>query len=415
MNKSAAMFLILTTIVVSCIVNIQPANALDNQWVEQAPMPTARFHFGAASVNGTIYAIGGLTEVFDGHEYGHTGTTNVNEAYDIATDTWVEKAPMSGPHWLDSFGIAVCQGKIYCIGGPANNVYDPATDTWEAKAPMPTSRHFLQANVVDGKIYLIGGLALEPTPWQNKLVNDPSLKMISYSFSTKNEVYDQVTDSWIEKAPLPQAVAFYSSAVVNNKIYVISGSTQDGVTGLVQVYDPQTDNWSSATPIPNPVENAVAGAIINTAMPSAIYVIGGCTERLRASNQTYTGSKFNQVYFPENDSWSMGIPMPTNIYGLSVVAVNNVLYAIGGVSDASFYSSTTYQYTPTEFTTPNPTIQPSQEPTASPQPEATLMPSPEAGAAVGATVATVVISALVLLWKKPSSKVKFTRSPKQAQ
>jgi N-acetylneuraminic acid mutarotase len=387
MNKSAATLLIVTIMVLSCMATVKPANALTSQWVEKTPMLTARCNFGAATVNGTIYAIGGLAEVFNGYEHGHMGTTNVNEAYNTTTDTWVEKAPMPRPHWLDNFGIAVYGSKIYCIGGPANNVYDPAADTWEAKTPMPTSRHFLDANVVNGKIYLIGGLALEPTPWQNKMVNDPHFKLISYSSSDKNEVYDPVTDSWTEKAPLPYAVAFYSSAVVNNKIYVISGSTRDGITGFVQVYDPQTDNWSLAAPIPNPVENAAAGAVLNAAS-DAVCVIGGCTESHRLS-----GSNFNQVYFPENDSWTTATPMNSNTRALSIAVVNNTLYAIGGISDNSdFYSSAVYQYSPTELTTPHPTIQPSQSPT----PPLLVI----ALVATVATVATVIISGAVLLWKK---------------
>lgn len=403
MNKSAALFLILTIMGISFI-TIKSANALTDQWVEKAPMPTARSSLGVVAVNSTIYAIGGLAKALDEGKH-NPGTTNVNEAYDTATDTWVEKAPMPGPNWLDSFGIAAYQGKIYCIGGPANNVYDPATDKWEAKTAMPTSRHFLSANVVNGKIYMIGGLALEPTPWQNKLVNDPSFKLISYSFSDKNEVYDPVTNSWTAKASLPQAVAFYSSSVVNNKIYIISGSTRDNHTGLVQVYDPQTDNWSSASPIPTPVEYAAAGAIINAEMPSAIYVIGGYTQRIGFTNQT----NLNQVYFPESDSWVMSISMPVNRTGSSIVAVNNVLYAIGGAGDTIMYSSTTYQYTPTEIRTPPPTMQPAkspspaatEQPTSPPPPQDTLTLPPEVDIALGAIAVTVIVSAAVLLWKKP--------------
>ncbi len=391
MNKSAAALLIVTIMVVSCIATVKPANALTTQWVEKTPMPTGRYCFGAAAVNGTIYAIGGLAKVFDerAYEQGRVGTTNVNEAYDTTTDTWIEKTPMPGPHWLDNFGIAVYGNKIYCIGGPANNVYDTATDTWEAKTPMPTSRHFLCANIIDGKIYLIGGLALEPTPWQNKLVSDPKFKLITYSHSDKNEVYDPVTDSWTEKTPLPHAVAFYSSAVVNNKIYVISGSTRDGITGLVQVYDPQTDNWSLVTPIPNPVDSAAAGAIINAAMPSAIYVLGGYTQRVGSIRRT----NLNQMYFPENNSWALSVPMPTNRTSFSVVTVNDTLYAIGGMSDNSdFYSSTVYQYSLTELTTPQPTMQPSQFPTP-----------PSSVVGLVATVAAVIVSTAVLFWKKPSA------------
>ena len=67
MNKSAAVLLIVTIMVVSCIVTVKSANALTGKWVEKTPMPTGRFNFGAATVNGTIYAIGGLAEIFDGY------------------------------------------------------------------------------------------------------------------------------------------------------------------------------------------------------------------------------------------------------------------------------------------------------------------------------------------------------------
>lgn len=387
MNKSATVLLIVTIIVFSCITTVKPANALVDQWVEKTPMPTARFNFGAAAVNGTIYVIGGLAKVFDEQAYanGREGTTNVNEAYDTATDTWVEKAPMPAPNWLDTFGIAVYQGKIYCIGGPANNVYDPATDTWEAKKAMPTQRHFLCANVVDGKIYLIGGRTMEKATdtgdyWLPGLM--------TYKVSDVNEVYDPATNAWTRKVPVPNPVASYASAVVNNKIYIISGCTPNGnITGLVQVYDPQTDNWSLATPIPNAVENAAAGAVISTAA-SAIYVIGGCTE-----NHRDVGSNFNQVYFPENDSWLAATPISVNTRALSTVVINNTLYAIGGISDnASFYSSAVYQYSLIELTIPQPTMQPSQSPTP-----------PLLVIALVATVAAVIVSVAVLLWKKPTA------------
>ncbi len=218
MKKALILFLVVISSVTVLVSAVHPAAASSDSWVEKAPMPTGRYAFGAVTVNDTIYAIGGLINMPEGYRDGHiTTTTNVNEAYNPANDTWAERAPMPSPHWLNDFGIALCQDKIYCIGGPANNVYDPATDTWEAKTPMPTSRHFLGANVVDDKIYLIGGLALGPAPaWQDKLVNDPRWKLITYSFSNVNEMYDPATDSWTEKAPIPIAVDSYVSAVDDN-------------------------------------------------------------------------------------------------------------------------------------------------------------------------------------------------------
>jgi N-acetylneuraminic acid mutarotase len=360
MNRSLAIILLLAILTASCMATIQPAKASSNPWVEKAPMPTGRFDFGAATVNGTIYAIGGIIFLSNGAKLGYPAknfetTTDVNEAYDPATNTWVEKAPMPPPNWLDSFGIAVYKSKIYCIGGPANNVYDTAKDTWEIKTPMPTPRRWLDANVVDGKIYLIGGRAMGKVDW--------SPYLITYDVSAVNEVYDPVTDSWTEKASMPNAVASYASAVVDNKIYVISGCTPMGnVTGLVQIYDPQTDKWSLATPIPNPVENAAAGAITNTAAPSAIYVIGGSI----ASDRYRYSQNLTQVYSPENDSWTMGPPMIANRYALSVAVVNDVLYAIGGASDSNLYSSNTYQYAPAKVIPSNSTESPSPSPSPSP-------------------------------------------------
>ena len=58
----------------------------------------------------------------------------------------------------------VVDGKLYAIGGARGNapfgtveVYDPRADTWTQKADMPTTRGGLATVVVDGKIYAIGG------------------------------------------------------------------------------------------------------------------------------------------------------------------------------------------------------------------------------------------------------------------
>jgi len=66
---------------------------------------------------------------------------------------------------MGTFGIAVVDDKIYCIGGNVsgvgvvgvNEVYDPATGKWTSRAPMPTARSFLASGVANGKIYAIGG------------------------------------------------------------------------------------------------------------------------------------------------------------------------------------------------------------------------------------------------------------------
>jgi N-acetylneuraminic acid mutarotase len=340
MKKVLGIFLILIGITASCLTSIQFAKAQsENSWVQKAPMLTARSDFGVAVVNGIIYAIGGSVPIVIGNE-GTSASTNVTEAYDPTTNAWTEKAPM--PIALSSFGIAVYQNKIYCIGQNQNEVYDPSTNTWETKTPMPAESYQLQANVVNSKIYLIGG----------------------YPNGAVNEVYDPAIDSWTTKAPIPTTVADYASAVVDGKIYIISGndvslSSLGGhpitITNLTQIYDPVTDKWSLGVAIPMGVYNAAAGVTTGTNILEAIYLMGGC-------NATYPldAQVTNQVYFPENNSWGIGTPMPIDRAGLAIAVVNNTLYAIGGGHNIFMKTSTVnMQYTPFNTTQPSTSSTPS--------------------------------------------------------
>ena len=317
------------------------ANLSENTWTTKAPIPTARFNFGTAVVNGVIYAIGGSVMQNNGNHY-FTNTTYVNEAYDPATDTWTEKAPLPTP--LGSFALAVYEGKIYCFGGETF-VYDPAADSWETKPPMLQPENGVDAHFVDGKIYVIGNLT---------------------------QVYDPAADSWATKTPIPTAVSNYASVVMDGKIYVVGGNTVAFTTilDLNQIYDPVTDTWSQGAPILMGVSNAAAAA---TVAPKAIYVLGG-------SNQAYplNGQNVTQVYFPENNSWTTGGPMPKDNAGLSVAVVDGVLYAIGGGHNIFTPDSTdNMQYTPLGVGPPEATSQPPPaSPSLSPTPSPTASPSP---------------------------------------
>jgi N-acetylneuraminic acid mutarotase len=237
-----------------------------------------------------------------------------------------------------SFGAAIYQNKIYCLGGlrledkgkyttiptGANEVYDPSTDTWETKAPMSTARYGFDANVVEGKIYLIGG-------WYG---SDKSAQV---------DIYDPLTDTWTIGMPMPTAVAEYASAVVDNKIYVFSGvASGASITNLTQVYDPKTDLWSYGASISMGVKNAAAGAITGANVTEAIYVAGG-------NNATYplNAQSKVQVYFPRTDSWSIAAPMPIDRAGLGATVVNNTLFVVGGGHNIFTPDSTLLmQYTP---------------------------------------------------------------------
>lgn len=77
-------------------------------------------------------------------------------------DRWTRKADMPGPR--AGVTAEVLDGKIYVIGGAHRREtfrtveeYDPAKDTWTGKTSMQVARAVLSASVVNGKIYAIGG------------------------------------------------------------------------------------------------------------------------------------------------------------------------------------------------------------------------------------------------------------------
>jgi N-acetylneuraminic acid mutarotase len=313
--------------------------ATENSWISRSSMNQARAYLGVAVVNGKIYAIGGDTGSLSGDVYPgiirSPPVVNTNEEYDPATGHWTIKTPM--PTARAQFGVAVCQNKIYCIGGYDNNynglnkneVYDPATNSWYAKAPILTPAVAVQANTVDGKIYVIG-----------------SESNMNYVYDPVNYVYDPATDSWASKTPPPNEVADRYSIVVGSKIYFIGFLANS--SDVVQTYDTLNDSWSILTTSPT--------------YPSSENG-GGVTSGVYAPKQIYLfDDAVTTIFDLANDSWTVGAPMPSDRLCAGVAVVNDTFYVIGGRSGEHDLitlmgpSAMTEQYVPfgykTDFTPP---------------------------------------------------------------
>jgi hypothetical protein len=92
------------------------------------------------------------------------------------------------------------------------------------------------------------------------------------------------------------------------------------------------DKWSSGADIPVGVASTAAVATVGHAAPKAVYVVGGLILTLNetGSGYVYHPQDLIQVCFPGNDSWMTGVAMPTARYALSVAAVDDRLYVLGG-------------------------------------------------------------------------------------
>jgi N-acetylneuraminic acid mutarotase len=289
---------------------IIPGISTANQhWgTEIAPMSIARGGQGCVVVNNKIYAIGGK----------NTSNVSVNivEEYDPVKNKWTTKSPM--PTARRHFGIAVFDNKIYVIGGGSTSgyvntveVYDPVADIWESLPDMPlTARAFLLAATIGETIYVMGGTNHS-------------------SDHAENWAYYPKTGTWERKADMPGFRGFISNgaAVLNDKLYVVSGNSNDGswieYTSTL-VYDPTTDSWSTAGNV-----NTARGFHGVTALNGKLYLFGGTTQPSWVRTNTV------EVYDPATDTWSYTTSMPgTAINEMGIVTLHGKIYIIGGDENA---------------------------------------------------------------------------------
>ena len=150
----------------SFLATVEEYDPVKDTWTKKADMPTPRAGIGIGVVGGLIYVLGGTSD-------GRTACPAV-EVYDPATDTWTSKGTMPEPR-CDLCAVTI-GGKIYTLGGLAGGwpgfvddsavvftksvaLYDPASGTWSPKPDMIVRRADFAAGVVDGRIYVFGGLA----------------------------------------------------------------------------------------------------------------------------------------------------------------------------------------------------------------------------------------------------------------
>jgi N-acetylneuraminic acid mutarotase len=178
---------------------------------------------------------------------------------------------------------------------------------WISKAAMPTKRSGFATAMLNGLIYVIGGVDLD-APVSPK----PVLSTV--------EIYNPSADSWATGPSLLVALTNQMAATVNGKIYAIGGrgSFTTDQTDVVQEFNPDTLSWSLKTSMPDQRSKA-AVATHN----GIIYIAGG---------EAIGGSQLASLlsYDPVADFWGAGSPMSQARLSPGGAVINGEFFVYGG-------------------------------------------------------------------------------------
>jgi len=272
-------------------------------WAEVGEMEPVRLFVASCSMNGKVFIFGG------------NGSEDLAQMYDPELGLWSTLATIPNPRY--GAACAVVDGRVYLVGGlprqPANfvlravDVYDPTTDSWSQAAPMLADRYSLAATALDGQLYAIGG--------RNGTGN----------CLTTVEVYDPSSDSWEARSPLPVGVHSPAAATSNNSIFVFGGFSGGGCgggsVGLVYEYDESIDLWNVRTDMPT-----ARHGLTTSVVDSRIYAIGGI-------DGFGTALSTVEEYDPDNNTWTTKTPLVRGRSYHGAGTVGDLVYVFGGRED----------------------------------------------------------------------------------
>lgn len=257
---------------------VQVYDPASDTWDLAAPLPVPIHHPVAAGVAGKLYSLGGQTD---------DGDIARTLVYDPATNApWLDLAEM--PTARGAGAGAVIDDKIYVVGGrpPAGNafeVYDVSDDEWTELPPLPDDfpeRNHIAAAAIGGKIYVAGGR------YDGGSFSDPMTDSL--------DIFDPASGEWTLGAAMLRPRGGVNGVMAYGCFHVWGGEGADtGEPNDVfpdhDVYNPVTDQWMELPDLPTPI-HGVTGAVF---LGGLIYMPGGGTAQGGSS-----GSDLFQVYHP---------------------------------------------------------------------------------------------------------------------
>lgn len=303
-------------------------------WSILSPIPFAprQEHSVVALSDTEIAIVGGILPNPD------TGvgfnTTSIVQLYDTLSDSWTTLT--SAPIQVNHPNVAVVDGEIYLLGGLAvapdgawrafsdSWKYNRERDEWSELEPLPVGRETGSAavGVVGRTIFLAGGMrTLEPIGVEGE---QDTVDYVS-AFDTDSSTWIQLPDG---ASVLPEGRDHAAAAVIDGKrFYVLGGRLrgQYNVKDTVFVLDTEhlEAGWvtqSSRMPTPR---GGVAGATIG----KKVYIFGGEGNPIEGSEGVFDNV---EVYDAEHDTWQQLEPMRLPRHGGAAASIGDRVYLPGG-------------------------------------------------------------------------------------
>jgi N-acetylneuraminic acid mutarotase len=295
---------------------------LGEHWERWKPMPVALGEVAAGIVGDRLFLIG------DG--------SSATLAFDLARGLWeAPGARALRPYAGNHHAAEVVAGKLYVLGGLGSGegklqIYDPARDTWSLGPDLPFAAGSSASAAIGGAIYLAGGIVAGRT-------------------TGRAARFDPVAGTWSPIAPMPKPRNHAAAATDGRRLFVFggrgpgSGDSNVVANGYadVQIYDPAADRWIASgdglgAPALLPQGRGGTGKAVF--LDGEFYVLGGET----LDGPGATGDRVYtrvDIYDPVANRWRAGPPMPTGRHGIFPLAVAHRIYVAGGGTRAGYGQS----------------------------------------------------------------------------
>ncbi len=225
--------------------------------------------------------------------------------------TWRAKA--AAPTARQEVASAVLDGRIWVVGGLTAadatgkvETYDPSSDRWAPGPDLPIALHHHALAVFRGELVVVGGFL----GGGSNLYSRPSDRVLALR-----------NGAWVDLPKLRRPRGGAGAAVVGDTLYVAGGRDAGLLVAPTEAFDGVS--WQDKAPMPAPRDHVAVASD-----GRALYAAGG-----RFLDPDRTSDAF-QRYDPARDTWTELPVLPTARGGLGLTMAGGRLVAAGG-EDAS--------------------------------------------------------------------------------